>query len=44
MGIARDIVALHGGTIDVHSVEGDGTRVVVRFPTHLTDRSSEGVP
>jgi len=43
MGIARDIVALHGGAIDVHSVEGDGTRVVVRFPMHPTDRNSEGV-
>lgn len=32
MGIARDIVAMHGGTIDVHSVEGDGTRVTLRFP------------
>lgn len=35
MGIARDIVALHGGTIDVHSVIDTGTQVVLRFPPPL---------
>ncbi|GGH39812.1 sensor histidine kinase [Microbacterium album] len=32
MGIARDIVAAHGGTVDVESETGRGTTVTVRLP------------
>ncbi len=32
MGITRDIVTAHGGTIDVTSEVGTGTGVVLRFP------------
>ncbi|WP_061018511.1 sensor histidine kinase [Microbacterium sp. CCH5-D1] len=34
MGIAREIVAAHEGTIDVVSEAGTGTRVTLRFPHH----------
>ena len=30
--IARQIVERHGGTIDLHSVEGEGTRFTIRLP------------
>lgn len=41
MGIARDIVALHGGTIEVASVVGDGTRVILRFPAPPAPRPDD---
>ncbi len=33
LAIARAIVEAHGGTIEVSSVENDGTRFVIRLPT-----------
>jgi signal transduction histidine kinase len=35
--IARDLVRLHGGRIDLDSVEGQGTTVTVRLPLTATD-------
>jgi signal transduction histidine kinase len=32
MAIARSVVDLHGGELTVHSVQGQGTRVVARLP------------
>jgi two-component system CheB/CheR fusion protein len=49
--IAREIVAAHGGTIDVRSIEGDGATFLVRLPllhdpdSHSVDmRHSRGRP
>lgn len=40
MAIARDIVAVHAGTIRVTSELGEGTTVVLRFPTPTSSESS----
>ena len=30
--MADEIIAMHGGTIDIHSVQGEGTTVVITLP------------
>ncbi len=32
LSISRSLVELHGGTLELHSAEGHGTRITVRFP------------
>ena len=32
LAIVRDLVTVHGGSVDLHSAPGEGTRVVCRFP------------
>jgi two-component system sensor histidine kinase AtoS len=32
MALARSVIDLHGGSLDVHSAPGRGTRVRVRLP------------
>jgi len=32
LAIVRDLVTAHGGSVDLHSAPGEGTRVVCRFP------------
>jgi two-component system sensor histidine kinase BaeS len=34
LAVARDLVVAHGGTIDIESTPGSGTRVTVRLPSH----------
>jgi signal transduction histidine kinase len=44
MAISRSVVDLHGGELTVHSVQGQGTRVVARLPLEIvTDREGTGV-
>lgn len=38
LSIARDLVSAQGGSIDLHSVEGQGTAVTVRLPRGTNDR------
>ncbi|HBT40630.1 MAG TPA: hypothetical protein DEB21_00865, partial [Rhodospirillaceae bacterium] len=32
LSIADKIIDMHGGRLDIHSIEGEGTRVSVIFP------------
>ncbi len=32
LSISRSLVELHGGSLELHSAEGEGTRITVRFP------------
>ncbi len=32
LAVADEIIAMHGGTIDIHSVQGEGTTVVITLP------------
>ncbi|GAC1397948.1 MAG: hypothetical protein NVSMB65_16660 [Chloroflexota bacterium] len=41
LAVVRQIVHLHGGTIDVDSVEGAGTRFTVRLPLSLAQGHGE---
>lgn len=34
--IAKQLVELHGGTIDIHSVPNEGTEVIVRLPNRIS--------
>lgn len=38
LSIAREIIQAHGGTIDVHSEFGKGTKVVITLPRYEGDR------
>ncbi|HET6388617.1 PAS domain-containing sensor histidine kinase [Hyphomicrobium sp.] len=42
LSIAKSLVELHGGNIEITSEEGRGTRVVVRIPERPVSRSSNG--
>ncbi|MBS0239391.1 MAG: PAS-domain containing protein [Proteobacteria bacterium] len=42
LSIAKSLVELHGGTIEITSEEGRGTRVVVRIPEQPVTRTSDG--
>jgi len=40
LAFTKDLVDLHGGTVTLNSIEGEGTTITVRFPRgtdHLTD-------
>src|SRR5579872_6373415 len=39
---ARQIIAQHGGTIDVESVEGNGSRFTIRLPTGMPAAGERG--
>lgn len=41
LSIARSLVELHGGTLDLHSAEGKGTRITVRFPDAFAGSAGE---
>jgi signal transduction histidine kinase/DNA-binding response OmpR family regulator len=43
LALARDLVALHGGRIEVDSQVGRGTRFTVRLPGHSTDEPAAAV-
>ena len=44
MAISRSVLDLHGGELTVHSVQGQGTRVVARLPLEIVpDREGTGV-
>ncbi len=38
--IARALVQLHGGTLSIKSVKGEGTSVEVKIPVYHTDLAS----
>jgi len=38
LSMSRDIVEAHGGSIQMNSVEGEGTRVSIRLPLELANR------
>ena len=42
MAIARSVIDLHGGELSVHSVVGQGTRVVARLTIEPVPRRAEG--
>jgi signal transduction histidine kinase len=42
MAIARSVIDLHGGELSVHSVVGQGTRVVARLTIEPVPRHAEG--
>ncbi len=42
LSIAKSLVELHGGNIEITSEEGRGTRVIVRIPESPVSRSSDG--
>src|SRR5438445_846192 len=42
MAIARSVIDLHGGELSVHSVVGQGTRVVARLAIEPAPRRAEG--
>ncbi|WP_045837225.1 PAS domain-containing sensor histidine kinase [Hyphomicrobium sp. 99] len=42
LSIAKSLVELHGGNIEISSEEGRGTRVVVRIPERPVSRTSDG--
>jgi signal transduction histidine kinase len=42
MAIARSVIDLHGGELSVHSVVGQGTRVVARLTIEPVRRHAEG--
>jgi signal transduction histidine kinase len=44
MAIARSVVDLHGGELTVHSVLGQGTRVVARLPLEASARREATAP
>ncbi len=44
LAICRKIVDRHGGTIEVESEPGRGTRFVVRLPVSQDDRAAAGTP
>ena len=35
LAISRSLVELHGGTLEIESVEGEGTTVTVRLPSAM---------
>ncbi len=41
LAIARENVRLHGGSIDVSSLPGEGTRFTIRLPKHQADEIAE---
>jgi two-component system sensor histidine kinase AtoS len=43
MAIARSVIDLHGGELSVHSVVGQGTRVVARLAIEPAPRRLEGM-
>lgn len=44
LSIAKSLVELHGGTIEITSEEGRGTRVIVRIPEEPVARAAGGGP
>ena len=44
LSIARDIVVAHGGSIDLESVSGEGSRFTVTIPFSGTERLAEANP
>lgn len=41
LAVADEIVSMHGGTLNVESDEGKGTRVIITIPAGKPDRKSE---
>jgi two-component system, OmpR family, sensor kinase len=41
--IVQTIAKLHHGTVDLHSVEGEGTRFTVQLPCHRWDLGEDGL-
>lgn len=42
LSISRSLVELHGGTLDLDSAEGRGTRITVRFPDAFAGKLTDG--
>lgn len=42
LSISRSLVELHGGTLDLDSAEGRGTRITVRFPDAFAGELTDG--
>ncbi|MCB1515822.1 MAG: PAS-domain containing protein [Hyphomicrobiaceae bacterium] len=44
LSISRNLVELHGGTLDLHSTKGEGTRIRVRFPDAFAGSATVNTP
>ncbi len=44
LALTRELVTLHGGSIDLHSVEGEGTEFVIHLPTGPKHPEAEEIP
>jgi cell cycle sensor histidine kinase DivJ len=44
LSIVKGLVELHGGTLDIHSRLGEGTRVTVRLPLDIEDAEHGAAP